>query len=118
MAPATNFYTRWAKWFFADPSTRTISPDASITVPEYVQRRIQENTLASLQEAVHRSPNNALAYARLAKQVRAQNDKDNPRRAGEADFFSRYAIKLAPQDPEVAKIRAEIAAQIQSLKTR
>ena len=31
----------------------------------------------------------------------------NPRRAGEADFFSRYALKLSPDDPEVKQIRAE-----------
>jgi len=52
---------------------------------------------------------------RLAKQVLAQSEKDNPRHVGEADFFSRYAVKLAPQDAEVAKIRAEIEEQIKSL---
>ena len=54
------------------------------------------------------SPTNGLALARLAKQVLAQSDKDNPRRVGESDFLSRHAVKLAPQDVEVAKIRAEI----------
>ena len=54
MTPATNFYTRWAKWFCADRATRTISPLSSITVPEYVQQRIAENNLESLREAVRR----------------------------------------------------------------
>ena len=31
----------------------------------------------------------------------------NPRRAGEADFLSRYALKLSPDDPTVKQIRAE-----------
>ena len=51
-----------------------------------------------------------------ANQVLAQKDEDNPRREGEADFFSRYALKWSPNDAEVAKIRAEIKAQIEALK--
>lgn len=113
-APATNYYSRWAKWFLADRSTRTISPFSSITVPEYVQRRIEENTLESLREAITLSPTNGLAFARLARQTLAQDAKDNPRRIGEADFFSRRAIELSPNDPEVQRIRAEIAEQIKN----
>jgi eukaryotic-like serine/threonine-protein kinase len=112
----TNYYARWAKWFCGDRSTRTISPLSSITVPAYVQRRIEEYTLESLKEAVRLSPTNAVAFARLAKQVLAQTEKDNPRRVEQADFYSRYAVKWAPQNAEVAKIRAEIAAQVQTLK--
>jgi dipeptidyl aminopeptidase/acylaminoacyl peptidase len=114
-SPATDYYARWAQWFFADRATRAISPNSSIAVPEYVQRRMQENTLESLHEAVSLSPTNGLAYARLARQVFAQIEKDNPRRLGEADFFSRYAVKWAPNDAEAAKMRAEIAEQIKNL---
>jgi len=32
-------YASWLKWFFADRSTRPISPSASVTVGEYNQRR-------------------------------------------------------------------------------
>ena len=31
---ATDFYTKFGKWFFADRSTRTISPYSTVTVPE------------------------------------------------------------------------------------
>jgi hypothetical protein len=111
----TNYYAQWARWFCSDRSTRTISPLSSITVPEYIQRRIQENSLESLHEAVRLAPTNGLAFARLAKLVLAQSDKDNPRRVGEAEFFSRYALKWAPQDAEVAKIRTEIEEAIKNL---
>jgi hypothetical protein len=111
----SGFYTRWAKWFLDSPQHRTISAFSSVTMPEYVQRRTQENTLESLQEAVRLSPTNGLAFARLARQVLAQNEKANPRRVGEADFLSRRAVKLAPQDAEVAKIRAEIEERIKNL---
>ena len=89
---------------------------SKVTVPEYVQRRIEENTMQSLEEAARLSPTNGLAFARLAKLVLAQTDQDNPRRVGEADFISRYALKWAPHDAEVAKIRAEIVAQLGALK--
>jgi hypothetical protein len=113
--PATDDCTSWLEWFLADRSTRLISPMSSLTVPAYVQRRIDENTLASLQEAVRLAPTNGLAFARLARQVLAQSETDNPRRVGEADFFSRHAVKLAPQDAEVAKLRSEIGDQIKTL---
>ena len=65
--PATNDCARRARWFLADRNTRAVAPLSSLSVPEYVQRRIEENTLESLQEAVRLSPTNGLAFARLAK---------------------------------------------------
>jgi hypothetical protein len=110
-----SFYIEWARWFLADANSRTLSPFSSVTVPEYIQRRIEENTLESLREATLLGPTNGLAFARLAVQVLAQSDRDNPRRVGEADFYSRYALKLAPQDAEVAKIRSRIEEHIMNL---
>ena len=112
---ATNYDARWAKWFCSDRSTRTISPVSNISVPEFVQRRIRQNTIESLQEAVRLAPTNGLALARLARQLLAQSDKDNLRHLGEADLYSRHAVKWAPQDPEVAKIRSETEAQFKRL---
>ena len=80
-------------------------------MPEYIRRRIQENTLESLQEASRLSPTNGLALARLARKVLEQDAKDNPRRVGEADFFSRRAVALSPNDAEVLRIRDEIKAK-------
>ena len=80
-------------------------------MPEYVQRRIQENTLESLQEAVRLSPTNGLAFARLARRVLEQDSKDNPRRVGEADFSSRRAVELSAKDAEVLSIRDQIKAK-------
>lgn len=111
-------WTRWAQWFFADSATRTISPFSEVTVPDYVQNRIRENTLESLQEAVRLAPENGLAPARLARRVLEQPPNDNPRRVSEADFFSRRALELAPNDPEVLQIRSEIEKQLGNLPTR
>jgi WD40 repeat protein/serine/threonine protein kinase len=46
--PADDYSRHWAKWFFADRSKRTISPFSKITVPEYIETRIKENTVGSL----------------------------------------------------------------------
>lgn len=68
-----DFYSRWTRWFFAPSDTRSLSPSSRITVPEYVQRRIEEDTLGSLREAVRLAPTNAVALARLGlANLRAQ----------------------------------------------
>lgn len=84
---ATDDYTRWAKWLFADRSRRTISAFSAITIPEYVEELLEENTLRSLAEAVRLSPTNGLAYARLARRIADQTATENPRRVTEADFY-------------------------------
>jgi len=52
MAPTSD--TAWdnfAKWAFSDPEARTISPWASLTGPEYIQRLIAEGSSDSLDQA-------------------------------------------------------------------
>jgi hypothetical protein len=41
----------WGRWLLADHATRTISPFAKVTVPEYIERLIKEKTSLSLDEA-------------------------------------------------------------------
>jgi len=96
----TNFFTRVAQWAQADAGLRSISPFSPITAPEYVTRRIQENTLASLREAVLLSPTNSLAFARLAMRVKDQSAKENPGHLEEAEFYARYALEHDPNNSE------------------
>jgi WD40 repeat protein len=105
---ATDDYTRWAKWLFADRSQRTISAFSSITIPEYVEQLVEENTLRSLEEAVRLAPTNGLAYARLARRILKQPANKIPRWVGEAEFYSRLAVKFAPENSEVRQVAAEI----------
>src|SRR5438094_506110 len=58
-----NELSRFGRWFVADPSTRTISPLSSITVPEFVSQRLQENTSESVEEAYRIDPGNPLIVA-------------------------------------------------------
>jgi dipeptidyl aminopeptidase/acylaminoacyl peptidase len=105
---ATDFYTRWAKWFFGDPIARSISPWSDLPTAEYIKRLIEKGTLASLRESIHLDPTNGLALARLAVRISRQSVEENPRKAGEADFLIRRALQFSPNDPEVGRIRAAI----------
>ena len=87
---------RVARWFFADRTTRTISPFQSETVPEYVQRRIAEDTLSSLEEAVRLDPTNGLALARLAKLLLPSDPARETRRTAEAISLAKRALRFAP----------------------
>jgi len=98
--------TQWVQWFFADRATRTISPFSSITFPEYVRRRIEQNTVESLREAAELSPTNAVVCARLAMAIAAQSPSQDPRQLAEADCLSGRAVELDPQDLEVLRLRA------------
>ena len=40
----------WGRWFFADISTRTISPFSKVTVPEWIERRFGEVNAQALAE--------------------------------------------------------------------
>jgi WD40 repeat protein len=130
---AATYYGRWVRWFFADSASRTLAPSSDLTVPEYLKRRIEENTLDSLGEATRLSAMNALAFARLAETLIAANrapfaryrekilpsDENGGRErrvlAGDAEWFSRYATNLAPNDLEVRGLRQSVLETIHGL---
>jgi len=51
-------WTRWGRWFLGDPSQRTISPLATVTMPQYIEKLIARNTLESLNEAARLAAGN------------------------------------------------------------
>ncbi|PYI84930.1 MAG: hypothetical protein DME26_12310, partial [Verrucomicrobia bacterium] len=100
----TNSFIRMAQWFFADRSMRTISPFASATVIEYVKQRIEENTRASLEEAIRLQPTNAVALARLATAVLRAESAPDPRRALEAAHLARRALRFDPDQTQATEV--------------
>ena len=48
---AEDVWTLWGRWFLGDPFKRTLSPFSKITVAEYIEAKIQEDTPKSLAEA-------------------------------------------------------------------
>jgi eukaryotic-like serine/threonine-protein kinase len=106
--PAGEYYARWAQWFFADRTTRAISPNSPITVGEYVQRQTQEDRLEGLLEAVLVSPTNGLTLARLAQLRLAANPTQEPEALGQAECYARHALELSPQEPGCWAVRAKV----------
>jgi hypothetical protein len=90
---ANDPYTRWAQWFFADRSTRPLSPKSAITVPDHVQRLLDKNTETSLRQVLIFSPTNRAAFARLATVLRTNNPSAS--RLAEADWCERKAKEPA-----------------------
>jgi WD40 repeat protein len=110
--PTTNGWSRWVNWILADRSTRTLSPASAITMPEYIQRLVQADTLESLREAARLAPTNGLALVRLARRILAQEAAANPRALETVDYYCRRAVEFAPDDQEVRRTEAEIQEQI------
>jgi hypothetical protein len=110
---------RLLKWSVADPRRRTISPFSKLTVPECIENRIKEGTFESLRAAIQMDPANArlaayfgLALANLA--IAEKTDPDDARRVrAEADYQTHRAVKLAPDNDEVKKLRDEVAKLLQ-----
>jgi WD40 repeat protein len=55
----------WARWFLSDPAARTISPFSAITVSNYIEQKIKEDTDASL----HAAEMVSLGNPELAKRI-------------------------------------------------
>ncbi|PWU15133.1 MAG: hypothetical protein C5B50_15910 [Verrucomicrobia bacterium] len=62
---------RWAQWYLADRSTRTINFRSRTKVQEYARALTDEDNQAALDEALDFDPENALAYVKLASNIEA-----------------------------------------------
>ncbi len=115
-------YEQVLKWIVADRRTRTISPFSKLTVPEWIENRIKEGEVEGLRSAVFVQPDNPRLLAHLGKTLVAKAkaagvEPDEARRArGEADFLTSRALKLAPDNGEIKKLRDEVV-KLLGLKT-
>jgi hypothetical protein len=102
------------KWSVSDHRSRTISPFSQVTVSEWLENRIKGRTVEGLRAALQVDPGNARVTAHLGRHLAYQaleqgSDPDEARRArGEADFLTRRALKLAPGNDEIKKLREEV----------
>jgi hypothetical protein len=82
----------WGRWFVSDPSTRTVSPFSKITVPEYIQNRIQEKTDDSLYEADQLAIGNTELLQRISS---ARKELEEARKARLLEEQARRAVAQA-----------------------
>jgi hypothetical protein len=73
-SPDDDDWTIWGRWFLADPAARAISPFSKITVPQYIENRIQENTARSLDEAEQLAAGNTNLLEQISR-ARSALDK-------------------------------------------
>jgi hypothetical protein len=115
---STNNFVRWLGWFLADRSSRTISPNSPITIPEYIERLMEENTLPSAREAVLLSPTNCPALAHLAEMLVTSPGSNQPVTLSEARFLLRRAETLSPADVRVKETRQRVNSRLDSSTSR
>jgi WD40 repeat protein len=88
--------SRFGRWIAAGPSTRTIDPWSAITMPDFIDARLQENSPESIQEAYSADPGNPVVLASLAK---FEKNKD------EALFLCRHSLKRARMEGGEALVK-------------
>src|SRR5256885_1703245 len=105
-APA-DFLNAWGAWFFADRRTRRISPWSDLSAEAWIARALEADIPETLREAAQLRPENPQVLARLTHVTLNQSAQENPHRVEEADWLSRRALALAPQDPLAVTARAD-----------
>ena len=102
------------RWILADPSTRTVSPLAKLTVAEWIENIINNGTLDGLRAAMQVEPSDPRLAAHFGRALadhalKQETGADDARQSrGDADFQTLRALKLAPDNEEVKKLRAEV----------
>jgi WD40 repeat protein len=97
-APADNLFAIWAKWYLAEPVSRSVMPFTQLATKDYLAQRMVADDSA-LDSVLLVQPNNALA---LARQGRASKDP------AVADYFTSLAVRYEPQNAEVLWLRAGV----------
>lgn len=104
-------YAQWARWLLEDSQARPVSPRSELHVSDYVDLLARSSRLECLREAVRLAPANAQAHAGLAAALLETAAAGPPDALPEADWHSRHAQSLAPDDPKIAAIRGKVEQQ-------
>ena len=105
---------RFLQWSVSEWRSRPISPFSKLTVAQWIENRIREGGGGGLRAAIRVDPTNARLAAHFGRfladyALDEKTDPDTARGArGGADFQTRRAVKLAPDNDEVKKLRAEV----------
>jgi WD40 repeat protein len=90
-------FAGFARWFFADRATRPLSEGSPMNVTTYLQARLAENTVESLEEVLRFQPTNTHALSSLAELKWRQ-----PGALSEAIALANRALQIDP-DFQVAR---------------
>ncbi|NIP96580.1 MAG: hypothetical protein GWO24_25360, partial [Akkermansiaceae bacterium] len=112
LAADADWFT-WARWLFEDPQARTVSPGSKTSTKQLLARLRASDSIAELRQAVRLAPNDGRTFARLALRQQAGVPADldpvlKPHWEETVARTSDRAVALAPEDPEVWAMRAEV----------
>jgi hypothetical protein len=110
---------RCLQWSVSDPRTRSLSPFSKHTVSPWVEERIKDGTLDGLRAAILVDPANMRLTAHFGRRLadyaleKGIDPAEARRYRSEADFQTRRALQLAPENDEVKKLRGEVIRLLQ-----
>lgn len=104
--PGDDLYARTAKWFYANPSERPISPDSKITQAEYTKLLAESESSRAAKAALHIAPGNSRAWARYVELVISSDSISLL--IPELEFFLSRAEMLDPREPWVWRARGAL----------
>ena len=103
----SGYYEKLARWLVDFSDTRNLSPFRKKTLTAYVEDEIEFDSFTSINQALKFAPVNGQALARHARLLIRDIGRGNTL-LRDASFYSRLAVELSPQSPEVWKVRAEV----------
>ena len=110
---------RCLQWSVSNPSRRSLSPFSKRTLSPWVEERINDGILDGLRAAIIVDPANMRLAAHFGRHLadyalEKGTDPAEARRArAEADFQTRRALQLAPENDEVKVLRADVVKLLQ-----
>ena len=104
--PDDDYYAKTAKWLASDQDTRLITPFSKMNRETWVQNRLIENTVGSLEEALAIDPNNSEVALALAKALLDSSTGDRETNLGQAAILANQAIDSSGHEVLLADIQS------------
>ena len=109
--PARGFYEELARWILESGEAVRMRPHSKRPLGDYTDEAAQFGGFVNVNEALRYVPTHAKALGQIALlALRETGFTVNMRR--DADYFSRLAVTMAPSDPEMWRIRAEVMRRL------
>jgi hypothetical protein len=109
---------RCLQWSVSDPRTRSFSPLSKRTVFPWVEERIKDGTVDGLRAAILVDPANMRLAAHFGRALadraleKGTDPAESRRARTEADFQTRRALQLAPENAEIKMLRDEVVRML------
>jgi len=114
--PDDHYYAKTAKWLATDQDTRLITPFSRMSKDTWVQNRLTENTIESLEEALAADPHNPEVVLALAKALLDSTTGDHVTNLAQAAILTGQAKDSAGHESLLSEIRTAQAAHAFDLR--